>query len=170
MNDKDPNDSAESLCLQQAANDSAKKVVKSCEGQFDAHKTDCNKFLKAVANELGIHDFKDGDDADAMIDFLEASPSGWTKLGTGKHSKAHEEADTGAFVVAGMKSTDMKKVNGHVSVITSGPMVASAGDKTDYPRGFWGQLGGEGKKCEGMNYSFPAERKTGLRYYRRDLP
>jgi hypothetical protein len=144
--------------------------VQASEKHFEANKSDCNKFLKAVAKELGIHDFQDGQDADKIIEFLERPPEGWTKLGQGKHAEAHAKAKDGSFVVAAMKSTDMNKSEGHVAVVTAGDLVHSAMDSIDYPRGYWGVLNGTGKQCEGMNYSFPPERKTKLRYYWRSLP
>jgi hypothetical protein len=161
---------AESHCLEKAANDNAKKVVKACEKHWEANKADCNRFLKAVANEIGVSDFATLGNADSIITYLETAPSGWTKLDRGEHDTAHSKSVAGSFVVAGLLSTDMSRDNGHVSVITCGDKVRSGGDAIDYPRGYWGTLGGEGKQCEGMNYSFPSPERKQLRYYYRAIP
>ncbi|MFT3880790.1 MAG: hypothetical protein QM703_14155 [Gemmatales bacterium] len=75
----------DSPCLKKADNDNAKKVVKACESKWEANKADCNTFLRATAKELNINDFKDGQNADQIIDFLEGKPAGWTKLTNGSH-------------------------------------------------------------------------------------
>ncbi len=160
-----------SRCLDNANNENAKKVVRACEKCWEANKGDCNKFLKAVAAELNVDDFKADQNADDIIEFLERAEKGWTVLTVGDHAAGHTHAAEGRFVVAGMKSTDMKQKHGHVCVVTSGELVRSGADMVDYPRGYWGTLGGMGKKCEGMNYSFPAPaRIKGIRYYWKALP
>ncbi len=152
------------ICLKDA-NEHAEKVVDACIKHFEDNKKDCNNFLKAVAKELGIKDFEDGDDADKIIERLEASPEGWTKLKRGDNDDAHKQAVAGNFVVAGLTSKDMSEKHGHVAVATSGEMVFSGSDQTSYPRGFWGTLGSEGKDCEGLNYSFGKKHRKNLRYY-----
>lgn len=161
---------ADSHCLQMAANASAKKVVSACEAQWEANKTDCNKFLKAVAAQLGITDFSALTNADSIVNYLESSPTGWTRLNRGDHGPAHAQAVAGAFVVAGLLSTDMNRAHGHLSVVTCGNMEHSGSDALDYPRGYWGTLGGVGDQCKGLNYSFPAPPRKQLRYYYRALP
>lgn len=156
-----------SHCEEVATNDNAKKVVKACEDNFEANKADCNKFLKAVATALGVAGIPGGDNAnaDAIINALEAVPAGWTKLAQGSHQEAHDQAVAGKFVVSGLLSTDMNKPNGHVAVVTCGDMVHSGADDLDYPRGYWGTLGTEGKQCTGMNFGYPAPARKELRYY-----
>jgi hypothetical protein len=161
---------AVSHCLGNAANEKAKKVVEACEKHWENNKRDCNKFLKAVAGELGITDFASLGNADSIVNYLEGTPSGWTKLKRGEHNTAHSQAVAGKFVVAGLLSGDVDDDNGHVTVVTCGDKVHSGGDGIAYPRGYWGTLGGVGKQCEGMNYSFPAPARKELRYYYRDLP
>lgn len=156
-------------CEENATNSETKDIVAACIKHFEANKDDCNKFLKAVANEVDVEDFKGN--ADEIIIFLEKEENSWTKLGAGEHKKAHDQAKDGKFVIAGMTSADLSDDHGHLSVVTAGDMEHSGMDKIDHPRGYWGSLGGKGKECKGMNYSFPSpERKKGIRYYWKSLP
>lgn len=157
-------------CKKEGDSQEAERVIVACEKHWDANKADCNKFLKAVANELGINEFKDSWDADAIIAYLEGSPSGWTKIDRGDNEKVFNSAVAGRFVVAGLRSKDMERNNGHVSVVVAAAMVFSGADQIKYPRGYWGTLGGTGAKCEGLNYSFPSPQRKSIRYYYRDIP
>lgn len=158
-------------CKTAATDPNAKKVVDACEASWDANKSDCNKFLKTVAASIAVNDFTSNMNADAIIAHLEGEPAGWKKLQQGDHMGAHVKAKGGAFVVVGLTSTDMGRDNGHVTVVTAGSMVFSGMDKISYPRGYWGTLGATGKKCSGMNNSFPApQRKKKLRYYWKSVP
>jgi len=78
-------------CEDVATNDNAKKVIQACEDSFAANETDCNKFLKAVAAALGVTGIPSGDNdnANTIINALELSPSGWTKLDPGSHQEAY---------------------------------------------------------------------------------
>lgn len=157
-------------CQKEGDSAEAERVIVACEKHWDANKADCNKFLKAVAIELEITEFDNSWNADAIIAYLEGSPSGWTKIDRGENEKSFKAAVAGKFVVAGLTSKDMERNNGHVSVVVAAPMVFSGADQLKYPRGYWGTLGGTGAKCEGLNYSFPSPQRKTIRYYYRDIP
>jgi hypothetical protein len=42
-------------------------IIDVCEANWDDNKSDCNHFVKAVANALGVTLFSDGENADAIL-------------------------------------------------------------------------------------------------------
>ena len=116
-------------------------VVATCEAKWDAHKNDCSGFLKAVATVLGVTLTGQAND---IVDQIQKSP--WTLAKDGLEAKA--KAESGFFVVAGLKDTP----NGHVVVITPGPVAHGK-----YPTGYWGRLGGVGRKNTTINYAWSKE-------------
>jgi hypothetical protein len=51
-------------------------IIDICEANWDANKTDCNHFVKAVADALGVTLFSASDDADDILDKL-STAAGW---------------------------------------------------------------------------------------------
>src|SRR5690606_13438894 len=85
--------------------------------------------------------------ADNIVDQIKQAD--WTKLTDGVDAKA--KADAGWLVVAGLKSTghNPPRSNGHVVIVVSGPL-----SNGKYPSGYWGTLGGVGRKNTTINYSW----------------
>jgi cell wall-associated NlpC family hydrolase len=106
------------------------------EQNWDAHKSDCSGYVRAVAADLGIplHGF-----ANQLVDYWSRSPS-WVTLGNDA-ARASELAAQGYFVVAGKKE---KEGHGHVVIIVPGR--SSQGDAM----GYWGTLGRIGHKNTGI--------------------
>jgi len=122
----------------------AQKIIDECQAQFEAYKSDCSGFAKAVANSFAINFTGKADDIVEQIQSKE-----WTQLKDGIAAKT--KADAGWFVVAGLKSSNHTppRNNGHVAIVVSGPL---ANDK--YPTGYWGTLGGTGMKNTTLNYAW----------------
>ena len=74
------------------------------------------------------------------------SPS-WYKVSSA--AEAALWAEGGYLVIAGLKGTDQvtPNTNGHVVVVVPGSTVQN------YPRAYWGQFNGTGKKNSPINYS-----------------
>lgn len=113
-------------------------IINMCEAEFNAHSNDCSGFLKAVAGDLGITLTGMADD---IVNQIQRAP--WTKLVDGADAKS--KADQGFFVVGGLQDTP----HGHVVVVVTGP--AAQGK---YPTGYWGRLGGSGKKNTTINWAW----------------
>jgi hypothetical protein len=140
----------------------AQKIIDACEVRWEANKSDCNKFVRAVGADVGVSVV--AGNADAIIDDLSAN---WTSVAGGAAAKA--KADNGYFVIAGLKAADHTppRLNGHVAVVVSGPLDST---HNKYPTGYWGSLGGIGKKNTTLNYSWVAEDRDNVRYFSKGLP
>jgi hypothetical protein len=114
------------------------KVTKACETHWEAHKDDCSGFVKAVANELGVVLTGQAND---IVDHIGKLP--WKALSSGQEAK--KQADLGFFVLGGLKATS----HGHVVVVVQGPL-----NRKKYPTGYWGRLGGTGRKATTINWSW----------------
>lgn len=123
------------------------KIVASCEQHWDAYKTDCSGFVKAVAKDFGI--VLTGL-ADSIVDQIEQAP--WKTLASGVEAAA--KASVG-LVVAGLKATP----HGHVVIIVPGKLAHGK-----YPTGYWGQLGGLGKKNATINWAWNAADRDKVTY------
>lgn len=83
-------------------------------GNLGANSANCSGFLKSLQKEFGftIPDYE----ADRIIDYLDAESGRehgeWTKLATGDWMTALRNAQAGKFVVAGLKSSDVRHANG----------------------------------------------------------
>ena len=130
------------------------KIIDTCEADFDAHSNDCSGFVKAVAGDLGIVMTGQAND---IVDEIQTAP--WTKLADGVAAKG--KADLGFFVVGGLKDTP----NGHVVVVVAGPLAHGK-----YPTGYWGRLGGTGKKSTTINWAWDADDRDNVTYAYRTLP
>jgi len=138
----------------------AQEIIDECEAKFEANKSDCNAFVKAVANKFSVN--LTGQ-ADSIVDQIRGV--GWTQL---NHDgvKAKEKADNGWLVVAGLKSSDNvpPQNNGHVAIIVSGGL-----DHQKYPTGFWGKLGGVGEKNKTINYAWNTQSRDKVFYSARKV-
>ncbi len=94
------------------------------EASWDANKTDCSGFVRAVALAAGV---PLGGMANNLVDYWNAAP-GWIKLGN-KSFLASQMAEQGYLVVAGEKHTP----HGHVVVVVPG-------SEHGHAMGYWGQL------------------------------
>ena len=132
----------------------AQEIINECERNFETYKADCSGFVKSVAHKFGVDLTGQADD---IVDQI--SQPGWTKLADGKAAKA--SADAGWLVVAGLKSANHNppRNNGHVVIVVAGPL---ANDK--YPSGYWGTLGGVGRKNTTINYAWREADRDNLLY------
>lgn len=119
------------------ANARAAKIIAVCERDWNAHKSDCSGFVKAVAKDLGIVVIGQ---ANGIIDSLGTN---WMKVPNG--SMAASFAAQGHFVIAGLKANP----NGHVVVVVKGPL-----NRGLYPTAYWGTLHGVGKKDTTINWAW----------------
>lgn len=115
----------------------SEKVVAACQKHWDANKSDCSGFIKAVADDLGV---PLSGQANHIVDFIQQN---WWTLADGNEAMMWAEA--GYFVIGGLKADG----NGHVVVVVPGPLAHGK-----YPTAYWGSLGGEGKKAETINFSW----------------
>jgi hypothetical protein len=149
-----------------ATDPNAQKVIDTCMSDWDANKDDCNKFVKAVAGDLGVSIPADSD-ADGIVDFL-AGSGDWHELTAGDGPGAKQAADSGAFVIGGLKSDELvpSQDHGHVLVVLSGDLDPT---HNQYPRASWGRLGGGGQKDSFVNFSFNSTSRDKVRYFTRSL-
>jgi hypothetical protein len=127
-----------------ALDSQAQEIIKECERDFEAYKSDCSGFVKAVATKFGV-DLTG--QADSIVDQIQSA--GWTTISDGVNAK--EKADDGWLVIGGLKSVDHNppRNNGHVVIVVSGPLANGK-----YPTGYWGTLGGVGRKNSTINYAW----------------
>jgi hypothetical protein len=144
-------------------------IIDVCEANWDANKGDCNHFVKAVADALGVTLFSSGDNADAIMDKLANAP-GWSLIpNTPDLSTVEADASLGEFIIAGLKSGDFNppRNNGHVVVVVKGDDSAHPG----FPIAYWGKVGGIGAKDSSIRNSFiPDVDLPNVKYYGTVLP
>ena len=136
-------------------------IIDVCENNWDANKSDCSGFVKAVSNALGVTLFSAGDNADAIMDKL-STAVGWNLIGD--LPTVESDASLGMFVIAGLKSGDFNpaRANGHVVVVVKGDDPNHPG----YPMAYWGTLGGVGQKDSSIRNSFtPNTDLPNVKYY-----
>jgi hypothetical protein len=136
-------------------------IIDTCEAKWDANKSDCNHFVRAVTDALGVTIFSPGDNANAIMEKLSAAAD-WNLIG----DRATVEADAaaGMFIIAGLKSGDFTppRTNGHVVVVVNGDDPNHPG----YPMAYWGMLGGVGQKNSSIRNSFtPNTDLPNVKYY-----
>jgi hypothetical protein len=124
-------------------------IIDVCEANWDANKTDCNHFVKAVADALGITIFGPNDNADAIINKL-SSAAGWSVIPD--RATVESRASAGDFIIAGLRSSEFHppRNNGHVVVVVAGDDSSHPG----FPMAYWGTLNGVGKKNSSIRNSF----------------
>ena len=139
-------------------------VREACEQHWEAHKSDCNKFVKAVASALGVP-LPEDLDADGIVAHIRASAD-YAKLNGGADAKSRAEA--GKFVIAGLMAADHDppRAHGHVVVVVDGDL-----DPTHkkYPHAYWGSLNGVGKKDETLNFAWVKADRDNVEYHARDF-
>jgi hypothetical protein len=124
-------------------------IIDICEANWDANKTDCNHFVKAVADALGVTLFDSGDNADAILDKL-SSAGGWNSIPD--RAQVEAQAGAGQFIIAGLRSTEFHppRAHGHVVVVVAGDDSSHPG----FPMAYWGKLGGVGEKDSSIRNAF----------------
>jgi hypothetical protein len=139
-------------------------IVEVCEANWDAHKSDCSGFVKAVATVLQVATFEVDDDADAIVDKLRTA-SDWMALGGGGGPAAKSQADAGMLVIAGLKGSDQVQpdIHGHVVVVVTGPL------DREYPTAYWGRLGGVGAKAQTVNWAWRPGDRDHVSYFAKAL-
>ena len=122
----------------------AQDIIDACEAEWDAHKSDCSGFAKAVGIRLGVTLTGMADD---IVDEIQQPP--WSSVADGP--AAADQAAQGKFVIAGLKGADQQvpDAHGHVVVVVQGQPAQSL-----YPVAYWGQLGGVGKKDMTLNWAW----------------
>jgi hypothetical protein len=118
-------------------------VLVACEEYWPKHKNDCSAFARAVAKDL---DVALTGNADAIVEKIRTK---WRRLPNGVAAK--KAADDGAFVIAGLKSSQHTPPaeHGHVCVVVAGGLAHNK-----YPTGYWGRLGGGGERNKTLNYAW----------------
>jgi len=136
------------------------RVQAACEKCFEAHKSDCSGFARAVADELSVT--LEGL-ADQIVDTLRKG-AGWTPLQNGV--AAAQSAKAGKLVIAGLKGSEQAHpdAHGHVVVVVDGPLNRNA-----YPSAYWGRLGGVGAKDATINWAWTAEDRDRVSYAAHDI-
>ena len=144
-------------------------IIDVCEANWDANKDDCNHFVKAVADALGVTLFSAGDNADAIMDKL-PNAAGWSAiLATPPDPAVENAASGGQFIIAGLESRDFTppRNNGHVVVVVKGDDSAHPG----FPLAYWGKLGGIGARDSSIRNTFiPDVDLPNVKYYGTVLP
>jgi hypothetical protein len=131
-----------------------KKLISACEKHWDAQKANCSGFVKAIAGEFGI---TLTGQADAIVDQMKGE--GWEAVRDG--AAAAVLAESGRFVLAGLKGAEHRPVaaHGHVVVVVGKPLAHAK-----YPCAYWGTLGGEGKKDTTLNYAWNKTDRDAITY------
>jgi hypothetical protein len=144
-------------------------IIDTCESNWDANKSDCNHFVKAVADSLGVTLFAAGDDADTILNKL-SNAAGWPPIpGTPDLSTVETDAAAGQFIIAGLRSNEFTppRTHGHVVVVVKGDDPLHPG----YPLAYWGTLGGVGQKDSSIRNTFiPDTDLPNVKYYGTSLP
>ena len=148
-------------------NDDAQRIIVACEANWDAHKSDCSGFVKAVATTLEVSTFEPGDNANAIIDKLQGAAD-WTAITRGDGEAAKAQVDDGLFVIGGLKGSDQAnpEPHGHVVVVVSGPLDPNHGK---YPTAYWGRLGDVGAKAQTINWAWRAVDLDKVAYFAKSL-
>lgn len=137
----------------------AQRIINSCQAHFQANKSNCSGFAKAVSADFQI--ILNGL-ADNIVD--EIKQNDWTALADGIEAK--QKADAGWFVIGGLKGQDNVPVqeHGHVVVVVSGGL---AHDK--YPTAYWGKLGGVGSENQTINWAWNLQSRDKVIYAARQI-
>jgi hypothetical protein len=145
----------------------ALRIIAVCEANWDAHKSDCSGFVKAVATELEVNTFAPGDDANAIVDKPQ-SATDWTALTASDGLAAKAQADAGLFVIGGLKGPDqvIPDPHDHVVVVVAGPLDPT---HTKYPTAYWGSLRGNPGRAQTINYAWREEDRDKVGYFAKSL-
>src|SRR5208282_640803 len=107
-------------------------ITNACKLHWERNKSDCNSFVRAVANSLGINL---SGDANSIYRRIHKTP--WVEIGEGRmfEKEAGELAEAGLFVIAA--SQGERGEHGHVAVVTGANPKAKA---TSHLVAYWGRL------------------------------
>lgn len=143
------------------------RIIAVCEANWEAHKSDCSGFVKAVAGALGVDTFASDDDANAIVEKLHDAPD-WAALTPGDGAAAKAQADAGRLVVAGLKGADQVQpdAHGHTVIVVSGPLDST---HNEYPTAYWGSLGGVGAEAQTLNYAWREGDRDRVGYFAKSL-
>ena len=124
----------------------AQDIIGACEAEWDAHKSDCSGFAKAVAARLGVTLTGMAND---IVGEIAAAP--WSLIDGGPAAAA--AAAQGRLVIAALRGGDQQvpDAHGHVVIVVPGPLAHDL-----YPTAYWGQLGGVGQKDMTLNWAWRA--------------
>ena len=130
------------------------RITTICEREWPAHQSDCSRFVKAVAAQLGIVLTGLADD---IVDQIKNPP--WQTLADGPAAK--DAAEAGMLVVGGLKGSAEQhpSAHGHVVVVVAGPLCRNA-----YPTAYWGKLGSSGRKATTVNWAWRAGDRDHVTY------
>jgi hypothetical protein len=133
----------------------ADPVRDACEACFDANKSDCSGFVRAVGTTLGVAIAGLADD---IVNTLRAGGA-WAPLKGGPAAAA--SAAAGNLVVGGLLGNEQAapSEHGHVVVVVAGPL-----NRGLYPSAYWGRLGGVGAKNETVNWAWNAADRDKVTY------
>ena len=123
------------------------RVQLACENLFGDNSNDCNKFVKAVANNFGI---VVSGNADSVVDAIQNPP--WNYIGNdlAAAKQAADIASQGRLVVGGLKASELGDTNGHVVIVVPGALVNGL-----YPVAYWGSINpGNAARDKGVNFAF----------------
>lgn len=126
-----------------------KDITTICKQEWTAAKADCNQFVRAVANRVGIS--LSGNADQILSDITKGQ---WVDHGTDGVA-ASVAAQAGHLVIGGLTSTELNDEHGHVVVVVqpTGPL-----GRGKYPYAYWGSLNpairDNGGKGLTVNYSF----------------
>ncbi len=132
----------------------AQDIINRCEAEFEANKDDCNKFAKAVSSHFGI---TLTGNANAITEEIQGSD--WIPVAGGK--EAADMAAGGFLVIGGLKGSDQAEPSnhGHVVVVVRGEL-----EHGKYPKAYWGQLNGSGKRNKGVNWAWRKADRDKVKY------
>lgn len=124
------------------------------EQEWEARKSDCSGFVRAVAHDAGI---PLNGLANHLVDEWNIDPT-WIKLGH-DYLRASEMAAHGYLVVAGKK----EEGHGHVVIVVPSRPHGVA-------MGYWGRLGGVGFRNKGLNFARRHADLATVEYFARSAP
>jgi hypothetical protein len=138
----------------------ATDIINECESQFEAFKSDCSGFVKAVAAAFSVTLTGVANDI-----VTEIQKDGWLQLGH-DGAMAKTKADNGWLVIGGLSGNgnDPPQQHGHVVIVVSGPI-----NQNKYPSAYWGKLGGTGEKDKTINWAWNAKSRDKVIYSARQL-
>jgi hypothetical protein len=136
------------------------RVRDACEACFEANKSDCSGFARAVASQVGVTLRGLADD---IVEAIRTDPA-WTILPNG--IVAAQTAQAGKLVLAGLKGSEQAQPDphGHVVVVLGEPLAHDA-----YPSAYWGKLGGVGEKDKTINWAWTTEDRDHVTYAGHDI-
>ncbi|GBQ93920.1 hypothetical protein AA23498_1873 [Acetobacter nitrogenifigens DSM 23921 = NBRC 105050] len=130
-------------------------IIAIAEKRWEAHKSDCSGFVRAVAKDLGV---PMTGLANQLVDAWRQDGM-WTKLNH-DHARASLLSAQGYLVVAGLQESG----HGHVVIVIPGK--SNHGDAM----GYWGRLGGTGYKNKGLNFAWKRADLKNVEYFARFVP